>query len=362
MTLRRRTKTAVTALTTATLALTATLTGLPSASANDAPLSSLTSLPENVTSSLERADVLGSLPPQSDAPSLPTDFDLQSHRGGRGDWTEESAYAFEQSLKLDVTTLELDIVLAEDNTPVVWHDPKIQSDKCSDTQPATADDPEFPYVGKLVHELSWEQLRTLNCDKVLPGFPEAKPVEGNKLIQLQDVFNIAEADPRVRFNIETKIEAENREDSATPQEFVDAIVPVVEANGATSRTAIQSFDWRSLPLIRKAAPGIALVALYDETTWVADSPWTGDVSFTDTKGDILTAAKQLDVDVLSPKYTLVTKENVKRAQEAGFQVIPWTVNEKADLNRIIDAGVNGLITDYPTRAKGILKERGVEIA
>lgn len=289
-------------------------------------------------------------------------FDLQAHRGGRGEWTEESAQAFAQSLKLNVTTLEFDIVLAEDNTPVVWHDPKIQADKCDDTEPATPNDPEFPYVGKLVHELNWDQLQTLDCDKVLSGFPDAQPQEGNKLLQLQDVFDIAKADPKVRFNIETKIEAEKREDSATPQEFVDAIVPIVEANKATTRSSIQSFDWRSLPLVRKAAPAIQLVALYDETTWKADSQWIGDVDYTKHKGNVVEAAKELGVEILSPAYKLVTKENVAEAQLAGLQVIPWTVNEEADINKIIDTGVDGLITDYPTRAKGILSERGIGIA
>ncbi|MGV0397397.1 glycerophosphodiester phosphodiesterase family protein [Corynebacterium suicordis] len=289
-------------------------------------------------------------------------FDLQSHRGGRGEWTEESAYAFEQSLKLDVTTLELDIVLAEDNTPLVWHDPSIQADKCSDTEPATPNDPEFPYVGKLVHELNWAQLQTLTCDKVLAGFPNAAPVDGNKLIQLQTVFDIAKPDPAVRFNIETKIEAEKREDSATPQEFVDTIVPIIQKNGAVDRSAIQSFDWRSLPLARAAAPGLDIVALYDETTWVPNSVWTGSVDYVAVDGDLVKAAQQLDVDVLSPNYRLVTKENVAKAQEAGLQVIPWTVNSEADINQIIDTGVDGLITDYPTRASKILKDRGITVA
>ena len=73
-------------------------------------------------------------------------------------------------------------------------------------------------------------------------------------------------------------------------------------------------------------------------------------------------AQQLDVDVLSPNYRLVTKENVAKAQESGLQVIPWTVNSEADINQIIDTGVDGLITDYPTRASKILKDRGITVA
>lgn len=93
------------------------------------------------------------------------EFDLQSHRGGRGETTEESLRAFATSLELGVSTLELDIVISKDGQPVVWHDPVVQADKCTDTAPAFAGDPQYPYVGKLVHDLTLEQLRTLDCGK-----------------------------------------------------------------------------------------------------------------------------------------------------------------------------------------------------
>jgi glycerophosphoryl diester phosphodiesterase len=99
-------------------------------------------------------------------------FDLQSHRGGRGEWTEESLAAFANSLALGVTTLELDTHLTEDGKVIVWHDDTIQAAKCADTAPVTAGDPEFPYVGDRVAELSLAQVRTLNCGFVqLTGYP-----------------------------------------------------------------------------------------------------------------------------------------------------------------------------------------------
>ncbi|MHA7686715.1 glycerophosphodiester phosphodiesterase family protein [Corynebacterium evansiae] len=304
------------------------------------------------------SSIAGSSQPQ---PSKPEGFDLQSHRGGRGEYTEQSRKAFEESVKMGVSTLELDIVMAEDGTPVVWHDPVIQAEKCTDTKPATENDPEFPYVGKLIHELNWKQLQTLNCNKVLKDFPDAKAEEENKLLQLQDVFDIAAADPQMRFNIETKIEAEEPDKSAEPQEFVDAILPVVRANKATSRTTIQSFDWRSLPLVRKAQPDISLALLYSAKTWASGSKWTGDVDYDQVGGDVNKAATQLGAEILSPEYKLATPENVASAHEAGLQVLPWTVNEKPDMQAVIDAKVDGLITDYPTRGMEVLKENKLQV-
>ncbi|WP_269089269.1 glycerophosphodiester phosphodiesterase family protein, partial [Mycobacterium avium] len=84
----------------------------------------------------------------------PATFDLQAHRGGRGETTEESLRAFAKAIQTGVSTLELDIIVTRDGQPLVWHDPTIQADKCSDTGPAFPSDPGYPYVGKLVHQLT----------------------------------------------------------------------------------------------------------------------------------------------------------------------------------------------------------------
>ena len=175
------------------------------------------------------------------------------------------------------------------------------------------------------------------------------------------MFEIAAADPQMRFNIETKIEAEEPDKSAEPQEFVDAILPVVRANKATSRTTIQSFDWRSLPLVRKAQPDISLALLYSAKTWASGSKWIGDVDYDKVGGDVNKAATQLGAEILSPHYKLVTPESVASAHEADLQVLPWTVNEKPDMQAVIDAKVDGLITDYPTRGMEVLKENKLQV-
>ncbi|HSN35456.1 MAG TPA: glycerophosphodiester phosphodiesterase family protein, partial [Arthrobacter sp.] len=105
-------------------------------------------------------------------------FDLQSHRGGRGEWTEESLAAFANSLKLGVTTLELDTHLTSDGKVIVWHDDTIQADKCLDSAPATPGDASFPYVGDRVADLSLAQIKTLDCGFVqLKGYPEQDVIE-----------------------------------------------------------------------------------------------------------------------------------------------------------------------------------------
>src|SRR6516164_11033139 len=100
--------------------------------------------------------------PLPTASAQPPTFDLQAHRGGRGETTEESLRAFAKALELGVSTLELDIVITKDGQPMVWHDPTIEAEKCADTGPAFVGDPQYPYVGKLVHDLTLAQIRTLD--------------------------------------------------------------------------------------------------------------------------------------------------------------------------------------------------------
>jgi len=301
-------------------------------------------------------------PPLPTASAEPVGFDLQAHRGGRGETTEESLRAFAKSLELGVSTLELDIVITKDGQPLVWHDPTIDAAKCADTAPAFAADPAYPYVGKLVHDLTLVQIRTLDCGKRLTEFPNAEVVRGNKIATLPDLFALTDSyHAGVRFNIETKVEADKPGASAGPQEFVDVILAAVRSAGKVDRVEIQSFDWRTLPMVHRAEASIPLVALYDEQTWAPDSPWLAgeDAALI---GDPLLGALLVGANMVSPDYTLVTgKPYVDHAHALGLKVIPWTVEEASAIRTQIGYGVDGLITDFPTLLRRVLAELGMSL-
>lgn len=179
----------------------------------------------------------------------------------------------------------------------------------------------------------------------------------------------------MNYNIETKIEGAEPERSASPQEFVDAILDEVDAAGVADRVTIQSFDWRSLPLVKERNPEILTAALYDETTWVADTPWTNGIDPSSVDNDVLQAVDQLGADIVSPGYAVpygtsagdedfhptATAEYVERAHDLGVTVLPWTVNDAATMKWFIDAGVDGLITDYPTLLRQVMEECGLAL-
>lgn len=290
------------------------------------------------------------------------EFDLQAHRGGRGETTEESLRAFAKSIELGVSTLELDINITRDGQPLVWHDPTIDAEKCADTGPAFPGDPQYPYVGKLVHELTLNQIRTLDCGRRLAEFPNAEVVRGNKIAVLAEVFALADSyHAAVRYNVETKVAADKPGTSADPQQFVDVILAAVRSAGKVDRVEIQSFDWRTLPLVHREESSIPLVALYNEDTWVPDSPWLAGENAA-AIGDPMIGAKLVGAEIISPRYQLVAgKPYVDRAHALGLKVIPWTVDDAAAMREQIADGVDGIITDFPTRLRGVLAELGMPL-
>ncbi|WP_082993389.1 glycerophosphodiester phosphodiesterase family protein [Mycobacterium sp. 1245111.1] len=276
------------------------------------------------------------------------DFDVVAHRGGPGDrYIGESLPAFANALETGVSTLELDIGITKDRQPVVWHDEFIDPAKCADTGPAVVGDPQYPYVGKLVHELTLAQLRTLDCGSTIAVLPE--------VFAVADLYG---AD--VRYDIETKVDAEQPSRTAPPATFVDVIMNAVRAAGRVDQVEIESFDWRALPLVHRAEPSIPLVALWNQQTWAPGSPWLAGVNPAEV-GDAVTGATRVGATILSPDYSLVDRAFVDRAHSSALKVLPWTVDNPDDMRAQIDDGVDGLITNYPAVLRGVLAERGMPL-
>jgi glycerophosphoryl diester phosphodiesterase len=290
--------------------------------------------------------------PTAAAHAQSSDFDVQAHAGGRGEATGESLRAFAKSIQIGVNTIEFDINITEDQHPVVWHDPAIDAQQCSDTGPAFPGDPAYPYVGKLIHELTLAQIRTLDCGQPSAEFPQAEVVWHNKIATLPEVFE-ATRGADVRYNIETKVAADRPGVSAGPQEFVDAILAAVRSAGKADRVEIESFDWRTLRIAHQVEPSIPLAALWNEETWTPGSPWLAGVDPA-VVGDPMIGAMMVGANLLSPRYTLVDKAFVGRAHALGLKVIPWTVNDAEAMRELIADGVDGLITDYPALLRSVL--------
>ena len=309
--------------------------------------------------------------------------DVEAHRGGIGMTTEETPKGFAKALELGVTTLELDTQVTEDRKVVVSHDRQIQASKCRDTAPASPGDPEYPYVGKYIRNLTLAQLKTLDCGyQQLPGFPAQEVATGTRLAELKDVFAVVKAHHarNVRMNIETKVEAGAPEQTAPREVFVRRVAEEIQRSGLERQVVVQSFDWGALREMHRLLPRVPLSALTNidflQVGKPGASPWLGGLDADDFGGDFVrTAAAIPGVTILSPVqgtpqngrigqpgFTFYTDADmVRRAHARGLQVLPWTVDDPATQEALIDAGVDGMITDYPDVLREVLRAKGLPV-
>ncbi len=298
----------------------------------------------------------------SAASVLPPGFDIEGHRGARGLRPENTLPAFETALDLSVTTLELDLHFTADGIVVIWHDEQIGADKCR-LDPGAAEplppDPKLPMTtdsALMISRLTLEQVQKYTCDRNPDGakFPDQSNGPGAlsgsryQIISLAELFDFVDAygiddskTPaqqenawRVQFNIESKRRPDNPGaindgfDGSNAGPFEVAIVELVESRGLVERVILQSFDHRSLQAVRKLNPTIRLSAL------------------TFGRPD-LAAYADFGAAIWSPRATDLTPALVEQAHATDMLVVPWTVNDPEDMRRLIEMGVDGLISDRP---------------
>jgi glycerophosphoryl diester phosphodiesterase len=299
-------------------------------------------------------------------------FDLQAHRGGRGLRPENTLAAFRYALGLGVTTLELDCGVTKDGVVIVSHDRLLNPDHTRDAGGKFLQAP-----GPAIVDITYEELRQYDVGRLragsdyAAGFPDQQAVDGERIPRLADVFALAQqaGNRAVRFNVETKLDPLHPEETLSPLAFARALVDVIRGAGMASRTTVQSFDWRTLRLLRELAPEIALVALTDqqpdedtiEAGKPGKSPWLGDLDVDDHGGSVPQLVKELGAAVWSPHARDVTPVLVIEAHSLGISVIPWTVNDPKDMARAIGAGVDGLISDRPDLLRTLLESKGMPV-
>ncbi|WP_166355183.1 glycerophosphodiester phosphodiesterase family protein [Phytoactinopolyspora limicola] len=307
-------------------------------------------------------------------------FDLQAHRGGIGLMVESTLPAFENAIELGVSTLELDIQITRDGYAVVTHDRRVSGTRCMDAEPLFDGDPQFPYVGKYIKDLTLAQVRTMDCGaQTLPNFPDQQAAPGAKMPLLSEVFDLIHRYRAygVTLNVETKVEAGAPHETAPREEFVQVVVNDIRAARMLGQVTIQSFDWGTLMRMREVEPRLPIVALTNYTFLQIGqpgaSPWLGGIDIDDFGGNPLPAVASFGADAFSPVHgwgggiddpgyqPYVTADMVAEAHDLGLAVIPWTINDHPTMRKLIEDGVDGIITDYPDRLREVMSEYGYKL-
>ncbi len=291
---------------------------------------------------------------QTGRDQLPEGFDLQGHRGAMGLKPENTMPGFFKAVDLGVTTIEFDLAVSAEHELVISHEPWFRADIC--LQPDGSPIPKEVERSFRIYEYDYETIAQFDCGSLQhPSHPGQKNLFASKplmsdAIAAVDEYVRSQGRPAIRYNIEIKSDPA-WDGTLTPEPEVFAMLlheellvleQQLEAR-ILDRVSVQSFDPRPLRAFREIAPVVPIAIL----------------TITEESVDEHIEFFGLLPDIYSPNYGILTAEHVSRARELGMRIIPWTVNSKEDMERMVELGVDGLITDYPDRFNELFPRRQV---
>lgn len=272
------------------------------------------------------------------SPVAAADFDKQGHRGCRGLMPENTVPAMLKALDLNVTTLEMDVVITKDKKVILSHEQWFGKEITTK--------PDGTYMGEReerkfnIYWMTYAETQTFDVGmKPHPRFPQQQKIKATKPL-LSDVIDSVNKATMTRkrvplyYNIETKTNPEfDGVFNPKPEEIVELLMAVIIEKGIEDRTIIQSFDFRTLQYLHQKYPHIKTAMLIEADDKRNLEGQVKDLGFTPT--------------IYSPAYEIVTEELLKKCHKQKIKVIPWTVNDKENINRLKAMGVDGIISDYP---------------
>ena len=251
-----------------------------------------------------------------------------AHRGGAGLWPENTLYAFERAAEAGADVLELDVRLTADGALVVFHDETVE--RTTDGR------------GR-VSELTLADLKKLDAGhRWTADGGGTFPFRGRGVYvpTLEEVFARL---PDSRFNVEPK--------DGLSRSAVE-LCRLVRARRMTGRVVVGSFSQRVIDEFRRECAGVATAASTAEASKLLALHKAG------LAASYSPAMQALQVPEHAGGVRVLTREFVAAAHERNLRVHAWTINDEAAIRRLIDAGIDGLMTDYPDRLLAVVGRAG----
>jgi len=282
--------------------------------------------------------------PSSVAPAV-RPVEVIGHRGARAVRPENTLAGFEHALRAGADAIELDLAVTRDDRLVVVHDLLLNPDLCRDPDGQ-------PPARVPVRSMAFDEVRLLDCGTARnPRFPAQVPVPGQRIPAFEEVLSLLRESPipavrTARLVAEMKSEPSRPDLGPDPGRAADLLVAAVRGSGIAGRITVQSFDHRVLRAVHARDPSIALAALVGK----------------EGAGDPVAVARAADAGTLAPHHEGILPGDVAALHAAGLRVTCWTANDGAAWDRLLEMGVDGIITDDPAGLVAHLRARGLRPA
>ena len=300
----------------------------------------------------------------------PHHVNIHGHRGACGEMPENTLPGFEHALDAGLRILEFDVRISADGTPVIIHDACLNQDITQGADGAflSAPTPQIMNLGDIA-------LASFKVGRIRPGsayarrYPHRAQLPGVRVPALAALCAVLQrkAAHNVWLGLEIKSGPVCCGHTPPMQPFVEAILSVVRQYGLCGQLFIQSFDWQILQCCARLAPEIPLCFISAQrragrTGTVnihSGSPLMAGAPMPEGPGDLPRIIAAAGGKMWSAAFEDISRKGVLAARRADLVINAWTVNDIADIDRMIDLGVDGIVTDFPSRVLHRLRAFGL---
>ncbi len=293
---------------------------------------------------------------------------IYAHRAGAGLAPENTLPAVKQALRLGVNVIDVDVAMTKDGIVVITHDPILNPVLTRDDQGQWICEEDIR-----ICNLTFEQLQQFDVGRIKPNtaysafYPKQVPMDNVRIPSLEQVIELAEsmAGPYVHYQIEMKTSPEQPDDTVSPEQLAKGVQSVLASYGLTKRSEVHSFDWRGLLALRELTPCPSLSYLTDQQHFAELLKLNPKAAATmrshQENMPLLKTIQILGGDTWCPYFLDINQNLVNEAHARELRVVVWTVDDVKDMERMMELGVDGIITNRPDVLRGIFAARGLSL-
>jgi glycerophosphoryl diester phosphodiesterase len=301
--------------------------------------------------------------------SKPNHIKIYGHRGARGDLPENTLESFKYLFDNAINAYETDILISKDLVPVITHDFRLDSSLTKDKEGNWIKDEDIKIFDLTYDEISKFDVGSLNkLTRYGRRFVNQRSLENQKIPKLSELLELSSKNvlQNLLINLEIKSTPDEKNLTPDPKDLVQIVLNEINNSNLKDKIIISSFDWRILREVKKQSPEIprAYLTFQQEKgmkikkTIYSKSPWIDHIPLTIVY-DLPKIIKELGGSAWHPYYKDINKKAVKDAHDNNLPVNVWTVNDEDDMLKMIEYGVDGIMTDYPLRLKNLCERRNI---
>ena len=301
--------------------------------------------------------------------SKPNHIKIYGHRGARGDLPENTLESFKYLFDNAINAYETDILISKDLIPVITHDFRLDPSLTKDMEGNWIKDENVKIFDLTYDEISKFDVGSLNkLTRYGRRFINQRSLKNQKIPKLSELLELSSKNlfQDLLINLEIKSTPDEKNLTPDPQDLVQIVLNEINNSNLKDKIIISSFDWRILREVKKQSPEIprAYLTFQQEKgikikkTIYSKSPWIDHIPLTIVY-DLPKIIKELGGSAWHPYYKDINKKAVEDAHDNNLPVNVWTVNDEDDMLKMVEYGVDGIMTDYPLKLKEVCEKENI---